>query len=90
MTEYGVFIIQQGDGNLVVYRGTPEDRGEVVWASGGILDGAEEFFTQLNADSNLVTYVGTPEAPGQLLWSTESQTAETAKQAWRVLSGNRL
>jgi len=78
--KFGVFIIQQGDGNLVVKRGTPEVPGEVVWASMGVLDGADDFFTQLNSDSNLITYIGTPEAsPRQELWSTESQAAETAK-----------
>jgi hypothetical protein len=78
--EFGVFIIQQGDGNLIVFRGTPEARGELVWASGGILDGAEEFYSQVNGDGSLVTYVGTPEAGGQVIFSTADQAAETAKQ----------
>lgn len=77
--EFGVFIIQQGDGNLVVKRGTPEASGEVVWASGGILDDAEDFYTQLNPDSNLVTYEGTPEAPGDSIWASADSASETSR-----------
>ena len=79
--EFGVFIIQQEDGNLIVFRGTPEAEGDLVWASGGILDGAEDFFSQVTADSILTTYEGTPDAPGQEVFSTASQTAETERQA---------
>jgi len=76
--EYGVYIIQQGDGNLVVYRGTPENRGEVIWASGGILDDAEEFFTELDPNSNLITFVGTPEAEarGEPIWASDTVNPE--------------
>jgi hypothetical protein len=85
--EFGVYIIQQGDGNLVVFRGTPENRGEVVWASGAQLSGGFDFYTKVNSDSNLVTYVGTPEAPGEPLWATGVESTTTAKAAGEYFLG---
>jgi hypothetical protein len=85
--EFGVFLIQQGDGNLIVFRGTPEDEGDLVWASGGILDGAEDFFSQVNADSTLTTSEGTPDDPGQEVFTTASQTAETERQTGEYFLG---
>ena len=79
--EFGVFIIQQGDGNLIVKRGTPDNATDIIWASMGVLDNADDFFSQINPDSNLVTYVGTPEAPGEVLWSSQSDATEIAKAA---------
>jgi hypothetical protein len=71
--EFGVYIIQQGDGNLIVKRGTHADPGEIIWASGGVLDNEEDFFSQITSDGILETYAGTPDAPGQLIYSTGSQ-----------------
>ena len=73
--EFGVYIIQQGDGNLIVKQGTHADPGEIIWASGGGLDNAEDFFSQVTTDGTLETYVGTPEAPGEVIYSTGSQVA---------------
>ena len=78
--EYGVFIIQQGDGNLIVQRGTPDAVGDIIWASGGVLQGTDGFFSLIGTDSILRTFVGTPDAPGVEIFSTESETA-TSRQA---------
>lgn len=69
--EYGVFIEQQSDGNLVVRRGTPDNEGEVVWASGET-GGASSYFTKLNGDSNLMTYAGSPDNEGDQLWKSNT------------------
>jgi hypothetical protein len=69
--EFGVHIIQQGDGNLIVKHGTFADPGEIIWASGGGLNGTNDFFSQITSDGILETYEGTPDAPGQLIYSTD-------------------
>ena len=73
--EYGVFIEQQSDGNLVVRYGTPENPGEVVWASGATGD-ASSYYTTLNGESNLMTYEGSPENEGIQLWKTNTVNPE--------------
>ena len=72
--EFGAYIIQQGDGNLVVYRGTPENSTDVVWAHG--VTGNGTYFTKLEGDSNLVTLAGTPDAEGDVLWETNIANLE--------------
>jgi hypothetical protein len=75
--EFDVFIIQQGDGNLIVKRGTPDNANatEIIWASGGGLENEIDFFSLITSDGTLETYAGTPDAPGQLVYSTGSQVA---------------
>eukprot|EP00521_Asterionellopsis_glacialis_P008794 CAMPEP_0195282806 /NCGR_PEP_ID=MMETSP0707-20130614/1557_1 /TAXON_ID=33640 /ORGANISM="Asterionellopsis glacialis, Strain CCMP134" /LENGTH=879 /DNA_ID=CAMNT_0040341857 /DNA_START=14 /DNA_END=2653 /DNA_ORIENTATION=+ len=61
---YGVFITQQHDGNLVIYKDNYP-----LWASGVVLDQGN-FFTRLQKDGNLVTRNEAEEA----VWSTDSHT----------------
>lgn len=61
---YGVFITQQSDGNLVIYKD-----GYPLWASGTVLERGN-YFTRLQQDGNLVTRNEAEEA----VWSTNSHT----------------
>jgi hypothetical protein len=73
--EFGVYIIQQGDGNLIVKHGTHADPGEIIWASHERLNSTTDFFSQITGDGTLETYAGTPDAPGQLIYSTDGSEA---------------
>lgn len=55
--------------------GTPGAVGDIIWPSGEILHGADDFLSLIDADSILHTFVGTPDAPGVEIFSTESETA---------------
>jgi hypothetical protein len=69
--EYGVYIVQQDDGNLVVRRGTPDNPGEEIW-SHGETGGASSYYTRLNGDSNLITSGGSPDNEGDQLWKSNT------------------
>lgn len=65
------FVILQGDGNLVVYRGTgPADNHGLLWNSQRTGAGGE-FFLILQDDGNLCVYAGTdPGNARQLIWDS--------------------
>jgi glucose/arabinose dehydrogenase len=73
--EYGVYIVQQDDGNLVVRRGTPDNPGEEIW-SHGETGGASSYYTRLNGDSNLITSGGSPDNEGDQLWKSNTVNPE--------------
>ena len=63
-------LLQQGDGNLVLYNGvSPQQTTGVVWSSKGTSGGAA-CYTTLQTDGNLVTYYGTPASRGGSIWSS--------------------
>ena len=67
------YAIQQDDGNLCVYKGTPEKPAGHQWCHNGV--GAKGQYTAvLQGDGNLCTYRGTPAAllPGPLWCSKTS------------------
>jgi hypothetical protein len=76
-------LVQQSDGNLVIYPGTnpQNEEGAAVWASGYSTSPAAQFYTVLQGDGNLVTYKGTPANPGTAVWSsgTYGQTVTNAQ-----------
>jgi hypothetical protein len=63
------FAVQQADGNLCTYPGTPGHRqGPAIWCSNVKAPGGH-FFAMVHADGNLCTYHGTPQAGGTT-WCT--------------------
>ena len=74
--EYGVYIIQQDDGNLVVHRGTPDNPGEAEVWSHGEMGGSLSYFMKLNGDSNLMTMAGSLENEGDQLWKSNTINPE--------------
>ena len=65
------FVIMQGDGNLVVYRGAgPNDHHGALWASDKVAP-AGDFYAIMQADGNLVVYKGTgPNDNRGALWAS--------------------
>ena len=65
------YLIQQGDGNLVLYAGSgPGNRGNAIWGSGNYTTASGNVYTLMQTDGNLVTYTGTPSAPKGAVWSS--------------------
>lgn len=85
---YGVYIRQQKDGNLVIRRGTPENSGDKVWASGAVVPSGPHFYSQIQ-DAHLVTYVGTPDkaADSYILWPSNWQTSTYANDGTEYFLG---
>jgi PKD repeat protein len=72
-TEFGVYAEQQDDGNLVVWRGTPDDQGELLWES-GFAGEVGNYFTRVLSNSNMITYKGTlPEDIEAEVWQTGTE-----------------
>ncbi|QJR14746.1 hypothetical protein [Usitatibacter palustris] len=70
------YAIQQPDGNLCVYAGTPDKPGKHLWCL-NTAGASGEYVTAMQGDGNLCVYRGTPEAiqPGPLWCSkTSGQT----------------
>lgn len=65
------FAIMQSDGNLCVYRGTPENQGAYMWGSQATGPG-EQFFTVVQTDGNLCTYYGSLGNQGNYLWGSQA------------------
>ena len=64
-------LVQQSDGNLVLYRGSdPQHEGTPLWASGYNQPTPGQYFTFLQPDGNLVTYEGTPYDDGAAVWAS--------------------
>jgi hypothetical protein len=69
-SEFGVYAEQQDDGNLVVWTGTPDNQGELVWES-GFSGEVGNYFTRVLANGNMITYKGTlPEDIEAEVWQT--------------------
>ncbi|NJR13027.1 MAG: hypothetical protein HC779_00255 [Phyllobacteriaceae bacterium] len=64
------FAIFQADGNLVVYRGTPAQQRQAVWASGTNGD-AQGGYAVMQGDGNLVVY----DAGGKARWASGTSAA---------------
>jgi len=60
VSESGLFfVLMQTDGNLCVYRGTPEDiRGFAVWCSMGKSLEKGQYFAVMQEDGNFCVYKG--------------------------------
>lgn len=71
ITDGSMFMIQQGDGNLCIYKGSgPSDNKGFVWCSGAAERAAPEdkhFRTTYEA-SKLSTFVEPPRSARKLLW----------------------
>jgi hypothetical protein len=67
------FAIQQGDGNLCVYRGSgPGDNHGLLWDTHATAGGGK-FFAVLQADGNFCTYRGSgPGSQGSWLWGSQA------------------
>lgn len=65
------FAVMQSDGNLCVYRGTPQNQGAYMWGSQAI-GGGGQFFTIVQGDGNLCTYYGTQSQQGAYLWGSQA------------------
>ena len=65
------FAVMQGDGNLCVYRGTPQAPGGYMWGSQAT-GGGGQFFTVVQGDGNLCTYFGSQSQPGAYLWGSQA------------------
>jgi hypothetical protein len=67
-----VFLILQGDGNLVLYKGTGTgDQGGAIWNSR--TQGHNSVFLIMQDDGNLVLYKGTgPVDQGGAIWNSRS------------------
>ena len=63
------FAVMQGDGNFVIYEGTPENRGNAKWASGSA-DTIGDYFAVVQGDGNFVVYKGTPENNQGAHWNS--------------------
>jgi hypothetical protein len=61
------FAIMQTDGNLCVYKGTPQSMQGAVWCDNKTWSRGP-FVTVMQADGNLCTYVGTPTVYQANLW----------------------
>lgn len=70
-----IFILIQGDGNVVAYRGTGFDdpSKQAYWAS-GVSGNAGQYFLAFQGDGNLVAYSGSPLNVGGAIWSSNSAT----------------
>ena len=65
------FAVMQADGNLCVYKGTPEKQGPYVWGTQATAGGGV-FYTIVQSDGNLCTYRGTTSSQGPYLWGTQA------------------
>lgn len=65
------FAVMQSDGNLCVYRGTPQNQGAYIWGTQAT-GGGGQFFTIVQGDGNLCTYYGTQAQQGDYLWGSQA------------------
>lgn len=66
------YAVQQADGNLCVYSGTPDRATGNLWCHHKLAAGGQ-FVTVLQQDGNLCTYSGTPAGYSKLSWCSQSQ-----------------
>jgi len=87
---HGVFLRQQNDGNLVLYRNNTSTTGKnnVIWSSGVSLERGH-YFTKIQGDGNMITYTGKPDVRTNrtAVWKTNS-ARENGAGYRLVLSGN--
>lgn len=65
------YAIQQTDGNLCVYKGTPQGSQGLLWCHNKTM-AAGPFITVMQRDGNLCTYKGTPAGYQAGLWCTNA------------------
>lgn len=65
------YAIQQTDGNLCVYKGTPQGSQGLLWCHNKVMAGGP-FITAMQSDGNLCTYKGTRDGYQAGLWCTNA------------------
>ena len=74
--DYNVFVEQENNGNLRVYQGWPEQRGDLIWES-GVNEGDGDYYTRLQGDGNMITYRGTTGDTSDTVWGTGKSGVDT-------------
>ena len=69
------FAIMQTDGNLCVYKGTPQATAGLIWCTNRTAAGNTQFVTAMQTDGNLCTYIGTPAGYQANLWCSNAVAA---------------
>jgi hypothetical protein len=69
------YAIMQTDGNLCVYKGTPQATAGLIWCTNRTAAGNTQFVTAMQTDGNLCTYIGTPAGYQANLWCSSAVAA---------------
>lgn len=80
------FCVMQGDGNLVIYKGSdPSNNQGYAWSTGTGGRPLGAYFATVSYTGLLQVFAGTPEVPGALIWrATPYQTPPSASATYTL------
>lgn len=67
------FLSLQNDGNLILWAGSPEAKGNVIWKT-QTPAGIGSYFLKMQGDGNLILRKGTPDSAGEVTWKTSTSS----------------
>ena len=74
--DFNIFVEQERNGNLRVFRGWPDKVGDLLWES-GVDESDDDYYTKLQGDGNMITYRGISDDTSDPVWKTGKSGDDT-------------